>query len=64
MSKQCKDCKRRYVGCHSRCKAYQDFKVRLKNKHDDGDIDYMGYLVDSIQRMKGNGRISHCNEFR
>ena len=64
MSKQCKDCKRRYVGCHSRCKAYQDFRASLTNKRDEGEIDYMGYLVDSIQRMKGNGRISHCNEFR
>lgn len=27
----CKDCKHRKLGCHSRCKAYKDFK-RLKEK--------------------------------
>lgn len=29
----CKDCKRRYVGCHSECDSYKEFK-RLKAEQD------------------------------
>lgn len=30
----CKDCKDRYVGCHSKCSTYKAEKERLNNKRE------------------------------
>lgn len=29
----CKDCKDRYLGCHSKCKKYNNFKKELAKYH-------------------------------
>lgn len=28
----CKDCTKRYVGCHSKCKDYKQFKIENEKK--------------------------------
>lgn len=27
MKNECKDCDKRYIGCHDRCESYQKFKA-------------------------------------
>lgn len=49
--KPCKDCKRRYIGCHDRCQDYQYFK-KLNKGETDSDLEFKSYLRDAIDRMK------------
>ena len=50
----CKDCTRRYVGCHAEC---EDFAI-AKAKHEKAkterkkEMDYIGYVSDNARRMK------------
>ena len=53
----CKDCKDRFLGCHSKCDKYKDYKKRseelndMKNKSE--NISMRGYINDmSIRRKK------------
>ena len=53
----CKDCKNRFLGCHSKCDKYKDYKKRseelndMKNKSE--NISMRGYINDmSIRRKK------------
>lgn len=52
---QCRDCNRRYIGCHDRCQTYKDYKLlnnkKLKTKQEIGKFEE--YLQDAIKRMKG-----------
>lgn len=52
---QCRDCNRRYIGCHDRCQIYKDYKLlnnkKLKTKQEIGKFEE--YLQDAIKRMKG-----------
>lgn len=29
----CKDCKNRYIGCHSTCEVYKKFKENIENRN-------------------------------
>lgn len=29
----CKDCKNRYIGCHSTCEVYKKFKENIDNRN-------------------------------
>lgn len=47
MSVSCKDCKDRYVGCHSKCEKYAQFKQEIaerKRKQQEGR-EYFNYLI-------------------
>ena len=53
----CKDCKDRFLGCHSKCDKYKDYKKKseelndMKNKSE--NISMRGYINDmSIRRKK------------
>jgi hypothetical protein len=52
MSAPCKDCEKRYLGCHSRCPEYQAFyeenKKRLEAKHQE----QMSYNYTWDERIK------------
>ena len=52
---QCRDCNRRYIGCHDRCQIYKDYKLlnnkKLKTKQEIGKFEEC--LQDAIKRMKG-----------
>ena len=52
---RCRDCNRRYIGCHGRCQIYKDYKLlnnkKLKTKQEIGKFEE--YLQDAIKRMKG-----------
>lgn len=30
----CKECKKRHMGCHNKCKPYNDWKIELKAYND------------------------------
>lgn len=32
MKDSCKDCKERYIGCHSSCQSYKNYKEDIKKK--------------------------------
>lgn len=49
----CYDCKRRYVGCHSRCQAYKDFKETLEKRKEPADRDLAEYLKQAYYKMSG-----------
>ena len=51
---ECRDCDKRYVGCHANCHTYiRDRKlldeVKAKQR---ADNDYIGYVVDIIKRRR------------
>lgn len=55
MSKSpCKNCTERYVGCHSKCKAYTEYTAILvayrEAKEYRGDV--FGYVKDSNNRIR------------
>ena len=49
----CLDCKERFVGCHSKCKKYKEFKDKLdtmrKNQYNG-----MDYRSEKINKMKND----------
>lgn len=54
----CKDCKKRYLGCHDSCEEYQDakkeneeYKKIVKNKRD-AELEVVCYEVDRSRRIK------------
>lgn len=54
MKAPCKDCEKRYVGCHGRCEKYLEFKKandeRLKQKSLEIDADQ--YAIDNTMRIR------------
>ena len=54
MKAPCKDCEKRYVGCHGRCEKYLEFKKandeRLKQKSFEVDADQ--YAIDNTMRIR------------
>lgn len=54
MKSPCKDCNKRYVGCHGRCEKYLEFKKandeRLKQKSLEIDADQ--YAIDNTMRIR------------
>ena len=52
---QCRDCNRRYVGCHDRCQTYKDYKASISksDKLKQQNYEFDMYLQDAIKRMKG-----------
>ena len=54
MKAPCKDCEKRYVGCHGRCEKYLEFKKandeRLKQKSLEVDADQ--YAIDNTMRIR------------
>lgn len=52
---QCRDCSRRYIGCHDRCQTYKDYKqsINKASKQKQDNAEYKMYLTDAIKRMKG-----------
>lgn len=54
MKTPCKDCEKRYVGCHGRCEKYLEFKKandeRLKQKSLEIDADQ--YAIDNTMRIR------------
>ncbi len=51
----CKDCMKRKVGCHSYCRDYRNWKKEHKTR-DEEESEYLGYVRDAIDRMKGGRR--------
>ena len=54
MKAPCKDCEKRYIGCHGRCEKYLKFKKandeRLKQKSLEIDADQ--YAIDNTMRIR------------
>lgn len=54
MKTPCKDCEKRYIGCHGRCEKYLEFKKandeRLKQKSLEIDADQ--YAIDNTMRIR------------
>ena len=54
MKAPCKDCEKRYIGCHGRCEKYLEFKrandERLKQKSLEIDADQ--YAIDNTMRIR------------
>lgn len=52
---QCRDCNRRYIGCHGRCQIYKDYKqsINKASKQKQENYKFEEYLQDAIKRMKG-----------
>lgn len=57
ISAPCKDCIKRYPGCHGKCGDYTEyktehdaFKKRIKNGNLEGDL--VGYRKDKYERLK------------
>ena len=54
MKAPCKDCEKRYIGCHGRCEKYLEFKKandeRLKQKSREIDADQ--YAIDNTMRIR------------
>ena len=54
MKAPCKDCEKRYIGCHGRCEKYLEFKKanneRLKQKSLEVDADQ--YAIDNTMRIR------------
>ena len=54
MKAPCKDCEKRYIGCHGRCEKYLEFKKandeRLKQKSLEIDADQ--YAIDNTMRIR------------
>lgn len=54
MKAPCKDCGKRYIGCHGRCEKYLEFKKandeRLKQKSLEIDADQ--YAIDNTMRIR------------
>lgn len=54
MNAPCKDCCKRYVGCHGRCEKYLEFKKsndeRIKQKSLEVDADQ--YAIDNTMRIR------------
>ena len=54
MSESCKNCPDRYLGCHSNCDKYKQFKeeiAEIKRKQQKGRI-YFNYIVDRTGSRK------------
>lgn len=54
MKAPCKDCEKRYIGCHGRCEKYLEFKKandeRLKQKSLEIDADQ--YALENTMRIR------------
>lgn len=54
MNAPCKDCCKRYVGCHGHCEKYLEFKKsndeRIKQKSLEVDADQ--YAIDNTMRIR------------
>lgn len=52
---QCRDCNRRYIGCHDRRQSYKDYKqsINKASKLKQQNYVFEEYLQDAIKRMKG-----------
>ena len=54
MKAPCKDCEKRYIGCHGRCEKYLEFKKandeRLKQKSLEIDADQ--YAIDNTMSIR------------
>lgn len=50
----CKGCKNRYVGCHSDCIEYLDYKrkIEMVKEKNEGEVDIGIYKVKTIRRIK------------
>lgn len=46
----CKDCTRRYVGCHERCTAYKDYKAVLDKKKGRASTEYQEYTSEVLYK--------------
>lgn len=57
----CKGCEDRYVGCHSKCRKYIDYKTNLdminKSKRMANEIVYVGFKRQ--QDLKINRELKH-----
>lgn len=63
----CKDCENRYVGCHDRCKKYQEYKKQSDEERENAhalkaeEMKILDSIIAGGKRMK-NRRAS--NRFR
>jgi hypothetical protein len=57
----CKGCEERYVGCHSKCRKYIDYKTNLdminKSKRMASEVAYVGFRRQ--QDLKINRELKH-----
>ena len=55
----CKDCKDRFVGCHSHCEKYKKFRSEWQNENEkirENKNTLMfkeQYIIDAVNRAKG-----------
>lgn len=58
----CKDCGKRYLGCHSNCKEYKKFKNKLQHRRDEkkkyfnDNYDANNLKIDKIVKANKNKR--------
>ena len=52
----CKDCKKRYLGCHDRCEQYQKEKTDLKKEKE--------YNKQTRGRPLSNNDFDRANDYR
>lgn len=46
----CKDCEVRYLGCHSSCNTYTQYKVEIQQKKDRKFDEFDRYTLDKVIR--------------
>lgn len=67
MSLACKDCEKRYPGCHDKCQVYQEWKTDrerfLEERHREKVIND-ALLVNTAQRCKSRSEDNRLNKYR
>ena len=60
LSGPCKGCEDRFVGCHSQCEKYREFRnkcdeqLEIKNKQKALEYDLTSYIISAKERCKRN----------
>ena len=55
----CYKCEKRFIGCHSSCLDFKDYRQKLdvinakKNKYYEEQANYAKYVVEARKRMNG-----------
>ena len=51
MTPPCKGCNERYVGCHTSCKSYKEWKAKIP-RPDHKESEYKMYVRDAVDSMR------------
>lgn len=52
MTHNCKDCKKRYPGCHDRCESYQAYKKQREEINKNRQLEKLNGVKYSTSRKK------------